>query len=281
MAMYRAHCRFLALAALLCGAGPVAANDEIGSAGATPFQEQVAESDRPWLNPAPGREQGEGPGLQLIRRTETDLLRSFAGETLTWGHNRFSVPLQQETWRLDTRRSLLINALAIKWQHSMNASNLLTLSARHGDSLYSDAELPGASGTAATLSWSTLFGGESRVIGRLYAGDEDMKERGNGNTDRRYFGLHVEGRYGLWRDHAPFASLTWQRSYYEMQDNAGTANLPLRHDSYSHFGAGWNWQVSPSWDVRAEAKYRLADDNAEDAELDRTRFFFSTHYGFR
>ncbi len=127
-------------------------------------------------------------------------------------------------------------------------------------------ELPGTSGTAASLSWSKLFGGESRVIGRLYAGDEDAKERSNGYTDRRYFGLHVEGHYSVWRDHAPFASLKWQRSNVEMQGNNGTTNSLLRRESVSLFGAGWNWQVSPSWDVRAEANYRLIDDGAEAVE---------------
>ena len=280
--MNRAPCRSLVLAALLCGAGVVAADDESNSL---------------LLDPALVREQGDGPWLQLISRTETDLLRSFTGETLGWGNNRFAVPLQQETWRLDSRRSLLMNALAIEWQHSLNASNFLTLSARHGDSLYSEAEVPApfdrlragsstssgqaSSGTAATLSWNTLFGGESRVIGRLYAGDEDAKEGSNGNSDRRYFGLHVEGRYVLWRDHAPFASLKWQRSNIEMQGNTGTANSLLRRESFSFLGAGWNWQVSPSWDARAEAYYRLADDSAEAVESDRTQLYFSTRYGFR
>jgi len=265
--MRLARCRCLVLAALLCGSGvAVAGDDESGSL---------------LLDPALVREQGAKSALQRISHTETDLLRSFTGETLGWGNNRFAVPLQQETWRLDSRRSLLTKALAIEWQHSLNASNFMTLSARRGDSLYSDAELPGSTGTAATLSWNTLFGGESRVIGRLYAGDEDTKERSNGNTDRRFYGLQIEGRYGLWRDHAPFASLKWQRSNIEMPGNTGTANSLLRRESSSYLGAGWNWQVSPSWDVRAEANYRVADDSAEAVELDRTQFHFSTRYGFR
>jgi hypothetical protein len=266
MAMIHANCRTLVLATLLCGAGTTAADDVSSSL---------------LLDPALTSEPGSRSGLQLIGRTETDLLRSFSGETPDWGNNHFSVPLRQQTWRLDSRRSLLINALAIEWQHNMNASNFLTLSARHGDSLYSDAELPGTSGTAATLSWSSLLGGESRVIGRLYAGDEDVKERSNGNADRRYFGLQVEGRYSLWRDHAPFASLKWQRSNYELQGNTGTASSLLRSESFSYLGAGWNWQVSPSWDMRAEANYRLADDSVDPVEFDRTQFYFSTRYGFR
>jgi hypothetical protein len=296
--MNRARCRSLALTALLCGGGPVVADDESRGGRAMPRPEQAVESDGLWLNPALAREQSVSPSLQLTSHTEIDLARSFVGEPLGWGNNRFSVPLQQETWRLDTRRSLLVNALAIEWQHSMNAANLLAFSARYGDSLYSDPtamdggsagnagavfrpELPGASGTAATLSWSTLFGGESRVIGRLYVGDEETKERSNGNSDHRYYGLHLEGRYGLWRDHTPFASLKWQRGNYEAQDSLGPAGSLLRRENFSHLGAGWNWQVSPSWDVRAEANYRLADDSVDVPEFDRTQLYFSTHYGFR
>jgi hypothetical protein len=264
--MNRALGRSLAFSTLLwCSVVPAAADD----------------TDGRWLNPVLASESGAGQELQLMNRTEVDLGRTFAGEALTWGNNRFSVPVQQETWRLDSRRSLLINALAIEWQHSVGATNLLTLGARYGDSLYSDPALSGASGTAATVSWSTLFGGESRVIGRLYVGDEEAKERTNGNTDHRYYGLHLEGRYGLWRDHSPFASLKWQRNNYELPDSNGLSGSLFRNESFSRFAAGWNWQVRPSWDVRAEANYRLTDDTVDAAESDRTQLHFSTRYGFR
>lgn len=282
-------------AALFLGSGPLAADGVLGRDSGTGMEstdraviEQAAESDRPWLMPA-FASTGAASTPQLISRTKTDLLRSFTGETLNWGNNRFTIPLQQESWRLDSRRSLLMNALAIEWQHSVNASNYLNLSARHRDSLYSDIVVPGSSisqkqtssETAATLSWSSLFGGESRVIGQFFAGDEDTKLSGYGNLDNRFFGLQIEGRYGLWRDHAPFASIKWQRNYLEMQGEKGAILSPLNRDNFSNFRAGWNWQVSPSWDVRAEANYLLPDDSVEAAELDRTQFYFSTRYGFR
>lgn len=276
--MNRARCRSLVLAAWLCGAAPVVAEGPGGL----------------WLNPVPGLDTVARPDPVPAGRVELDLLRFFGGAALEWGNNRFAVPLKTETWRLDSRRSLLVNALAIEWQHSLNAANLLTLNARYGDS-YSDQELPGpfdrlragsttgsaqaASGTTATLSWSTLFGGESRLSGRLYVGDEEAKLAANG--DRRYFGMQLEGRYGLWRDHAPFASLLWQRSNHEAPDNTGLAGASLRRENFSRFAAGWNWQVSRGWDVRAEANYRLADDSAEAGEFDRTQLYFSTRYGFR
>ena len=228
------------------------------------------------------REYGILPGLKSVNRVELDLtrfFRFFSGDSLEWGNNRFAVPLRQETWRLDSQHSLLVNALAIEWQHSMNAANLLTLSARYGDSLSNDPELPNVSGKTATLSWNSLFGGESRVSGRFYMGDEEAQSVTS--SEHRYFGMHFEGRYALWRDHTPFASLLWQRNYYEALDNAGLNGSLLRHDSFSRLAAGWNWQVTPGWDMRAEANYRLSVDSVDAVDVDRTQLYFSTHYGFR
>ena len=219
------------------------------------------------------------PGLNSVQRVELDLTRLLFRESLEWGNNRFSVPLRQETWNLDSRRALLVNALAIEWQHSMSAANLLTVSARYGDSLSNDPELPNVSGKTATLSWNSLFAGESRVSGRLYVGDDDAAA--GAHSERRYFGMHVEGRYGLWRDHTPFASLRWQRNQYETMDNAVPNGSLLRHDSFSRLAAGWNWQVTPGWDMRAEANYRLSDDSVDTTDFDRTQLYFSTRYGFR
>lgn len=212
-------------------------------------------------------------------RVEMDLVRFFGGDILEWGNNRFVVPLRQEQRLLGPSRSLLVNVLSIEWQHSMNAANLFTLSARYGDSLSTDPELSGASGTTAVLSWSGLLGGESRLSGRLFVGEEEAKLHVNG--DRRYFGMQVEGRYSLWRDHTPFASLRWQRTQYDTLDNGALTGSLLRYENFSRLAAGWNWQVSPGWDMRAEANYRFGDESQDAADFDRTQLYFSTHYGFR
>ena len=268
--MNRVCCRTLAFTALLCGVAPVVADEPNLSRHSLLAPETLARS-----------------GFQPDSRIEVDLARFFGGGALEWGNSRFAAPLKQETWHLDSRRSLLVNVLAIEWQHSMNTANSLTLSAYHSDRLYSGSEIQSSpsisgqafSGTTAALSWRGLLGSESRFSGRLYVGDEETKMNSNG--DRRYFGMQLEGRYGLWRDHAPFASLLWQRGNTELLDNTGSSTSLYRRDNFSRLAAGWNWQVAPSWDVRAEANYRLADDNAETGEFDRTQFYFSTRYGFR
>lgn len=259
--MKRVHCRVLVWIASLSMAGMVAADS----------------SDTHWLNPEFMRDAKSEPAP--INRVEVDLVRFFGSGILEWGNNRFRMPLRQEQHGLDAHRSLLVNVLAIEWQHSLNAANLLTLSARYGDSLTSDTESSGASGTTAVFSWSSLLGSESRLSGRLYVGDDEAKRHATG--DRRYFGMHLEGRYSLWRDHTPFASLRWQRTQYDTLDNGRFMASPLRYESFSRVAAGWNWQVSPGWDMRAEAHYRLGDEGLDVADPDRTQLYFSTHYGFR
>jgi hypothetical protein len=256
----------LALAALLYGVGPVVAG----------------ERDSLWLNPLLDPERNTQQELsQPVSRTDLDLAHFFGGETLSWGSSRILMPFRHEEWSLDTQHSLLVNALAIEWQHNVNADNLVTLSARYDSSLYSNAELPRASGTAATLSWSGLFASDSRISGKLFVGDQDAHERRSGNGGR-FYGLQLEGHYTLWRDHAPFASLQWQRNNYDAVDPTAQGGSLLRQESISRFAAGWNWQVRPSWDVRAEANYRLPDDSTADVpEIDRTQLYFSTRYGFR
>lgn len=234
--------------------------------------------DTHWLNPEFLRD--AKPEVAPINRTEVDLIRFFGSDILEWGNNRFSMPLRQEQHMVDAHRSLFVNVLAIEWQHSLNAANLLTLSARYGDSLSNDTEISAASSTSAVLSWNTLLGSESRLSGRLYIGDEEAKLRAIG--ERRYYGMLLEGRYSLWRDHTPFASLRWQRSQYDALDSGALiAGSLLRYESSSRFTAGWNWQVSPGWDMRAEANYRLGDDGLDAPDSDRTQLYFSTHYGFR
>lgn len=233
-------------------------------------------ADTYWLNPE--LERDAKPESVPINRTEIDLIRFFGRDVLEWGNNRFSMPLRQEQHG-DARRSLFVNVLSIEWQHSVNAANLLTLSARFGDSFSSDAENSAVTGTSAVLSWNSLFGSDSRLSGRLYVGDEEAKLRVSG--ERRYFGMQLEGQYSLWRDHTPFASLRWQRSQYDALDNAGTTAGSLRHENSSRLAAGWNWQVNPGWDMRAEANYRIGDEGLDTPDSDRTQVYFSTHYGFR
>lgn len=228
--------------------------------------------------------QSGADGTWVGRRDEVDLARFFGSALREWGSNRFSIPVSREQWRRDSQRSLAVNALAIQWEHSLNPDHLLSVSARYGDRVASDTEQRALSGTAAVFSWSSLFRNDSRLTGRLFVGDEDARDPSLGYAGRRYVGLEVEGRYTLWRDHAPFAGFAWQRNDYQPLDanaNGGAYHGTLRHSSRSWLAAGWSWQIESNWDLRAEANYRVLDDVFDAPDADRTQFFFSTRYGFR
>ena len=256
---------------VLLGGGPALA-DETDAFLSAASQEQLL---------VPRFADGASTALPVNRR-ELDLAGFFGSAIRDWGIDHFSVPVLLEERRVDAQRSLLLNALSVQWQHSMNATHVMTLSAQHGDYTYSDAALSGGTNTSATLSWSRLFGDDSRVTGRFFVGDEANRDRSSSYFARRYYGLLVEGRYALWPEHAPFASLSWQHSDYDVMDGGLASAAPAtRHDSSSRVAAGWNWQVQPNWGVRAEANYRFSDGTLDLNGYDRTQLYFSTRYGFQ
>lgn len=192
------------------------------------------------------------------------------------------MPVFQAEQRRDLRRPIMTNALAIEWQHALTSAQQLSLSAQYSDQVNLDTARLAATGSGAAFSLSHQFGRDSQVAGQLFLGDEGIKSRANGYGARRYYGMVFEGRTSLWRDHTPFASLSWQRNDYEGLDGNGpAAGSALRSESISRFGAGWAWQVMPHLDLRAEAQYRLNEESLDPAEQDRLQFYFRSRYGFR
>ena len=256
---------------VLLGGGPILA-DETDTFLSAASREQLL---------VPSFADGASATVPVDRR-EMDLAGFFGSAIRDWGVDRFSAPLLFEERRVDAQHSLLLNALSVQWQHSINASHVMTLSAQYGDYTYSDPALSGGTNTSAMLSWSRLFGDDARLTGRFFLGDEGNRDRSSSYFARRYYGLLVEGRYALWSEHAPFASLSWQHSDYDVLDGGlASGSFTTRHDSSSRVAAGWNWQVQPNWGLRAEANYRFSDGAVDLNESDRTQFYFSTRYGFQ
>lgn len=179
----------------------------------------------------------------------------------------------------DSKRLLDSHVLAIEWQHSVDPTQQWSVSAQYGDQVRIDSAASAATRNSAAFGWSRQFDNASLMTGRVFLGDEDDRLRLNGYSARRYYGLQFEGRYTLWREHAPFAGLSWEHNDYDAVDVA--AGSLLHNEGISRFSAGWSWQVSPLFDVRAEARYRLTDEVSDPAEQDRTQFYFRTRYGFR
>jgi hypothetical protein len=217
-----------------------------------------------------------------LSRSSSDRAGLLNAGALEWENGRVSLLPGTDQKLPESRRPLSVKGLAMEWQPSAMTNNLFTFTARSNDWRNGDTDALVRAGTAAALSWSTLFGGASLVTGRLFAGDEETQDRSNGYNARRYYGLLLEGRYSLWREHAPFASLSWQRNDYDLVDSVLSASVPATHrENSSRIAAGWNWQIQQNWGLRAEANYRLTDGLLDSTESDRTQFYFSTRYGFR
>jgi hypothetical protein len=182
----------------------------------------------------------------------------------------------------DPNRALLSSALAIEWQHQLNGSQRFSLSAQYRDQVQTRTDTLNASGNSAAFGWSQQVSQSSLLSSQLYLGDEGMKDRASGYSNRRYYGLAFEGRYSLWRDHTPFASLSWQRNEYDTLEPVANGNgAAPRSEGVSRFIAGWTWQVTPVLNLRAEAQYRLTDEVFDPSEQDRLQFYFRSRYGFR
>lgn len=190
------------------------------------------------------------------------------------------LPILRFQQQQDPNRALLNSALAIEWQHQLSASQRFALSAQYRDQVQMRTDTLNASGNSASFGWSQQVSKSSLLSGQLFLGDENMKDRSSGYSARRYYGLSVEGRYSLWRDHTPFASLSWQRNDYDALEPASHSTAP-RSEGVSKVGAGWAWQITPGLDLRAEAQYRLTDEVLDSNEQDRLQIFLRSRYGFR
>lgn len=191
-------------------------------------------------------------------------------------------PVFQAEARHDPRRLLTTQALSMAWQHSFEGGPRFSFGARLSDQTNVERGALAASGSGASLGLSQPLGGDALLSGQLFLGDEDSKARANGYGARRYYGMSFEGRTALWHDHTPFASLSWQRNDYDgLEPSAAPPGSALRSESISRFAAGWAWQVSPEFDMRAEAQYRLTDEVVDPAAQDRLQLYFRSRYGFR
>lgn len=179
---------------------------------------------------------------------------------------------------------LRVTRLKVAWRHRLDADEQLRFSAQYGD--VSDELVPArqASHYVAAVGWRGAYtaAGRARIGGSVFVGEEGLNRSGDRTLGRRFFGVSADGSYALLKDHSPFLSLRLQRSDYGVNGaGAGTGELARGSEDLSQFAAGWDWQVYPSWHVRAEAEYALNKSNLSLYEYDANRLFFSTRFDFR
>lgn len=243
----------------------------------------LADEERWSLNHTWRRDWGIQNFAAVANVGETDVERApsvVAVPTFELGGDRFSVPLtHREGWG-EQGDYLSLNSVALEWQRALGMHHLLNAGAHLGSYEYDVRNPRSANALQASVGWTGIYGGDTRpqLGGTLYMGDEDVEETALGYFGRRYYGLTLDGAFTPYRGHSPFLSLRFQWSDYDEPDPAFRA---ARKEDYSRLGAGWDWQVSSQWRMRAQADYSINSSNLTPYEFDRSRLFFSTRYDFR
>lgn len=250
-----------ALAAILLGLPPVAAA-ELGSRlsdlrawGVARF----AGAERAWLD-------GEYAGANASLG-EDDVLGVYADP---FGREGFAP------------ERAAVTSLGIAWRLPLAAHERLRFSAQYDDVSNAHTFTHTASNYFAAVDWRGAYTAARRahIGGSVYVGEESAEHE----FGRRYFGLSADGSYALSHEHSPFLSLRLQRSDYADSSVPGANAVPVLRggsEELSRVAAGWDWQVYPSWHIRAQAEYALNKSNLSLYEYGANRLFFTTRFDFR
>lgn len=171
----------------------------------------------------------------------------------------------------------------VNWQHRLDASNSLALSAGYSESAweYRPALNLDVYDTRAALSWTSIGSGSFRpgFTGSVFVGDENVRDEAYQRLGRRYYGFSVGGQVTVFQEHTPYLFFRHRRNFESAFDDPAT--LLYGEEERSLLSAGWRWEVQPNWSLQAEAIYGLGGSAVDPYAPDRSRFFFGTRFDFR
>lgn len=174
------------------------------------------------------------------------------------------------------------NALGIKWRHRFGESNHLTVGAQYGRASYGgydNSDPRSSASTLATVTWTSAWGQDSSAVtGSVFFGDEKAQAGSAGALTRQVYGMAVGGKWAISESHTPFVSYRYQTGYGAEAPLSG--NL-FEYDNATYLSAGWNWQVSSNWSMKAEADFAYQRPTLDLLNTNGTRLFFTTRYDFR
>jgi len=211
---------------------------------------------------------------------ESEVFELFSEVGFARERDTFSIPVYRHEAQVNGKGYRTLNVLGIKWEHRLSAENRFAVSAGYGDSIYPEDEAQDTVSTMASLSWThgRPTSGGTNITGRLFVGDEAAKDEAYRHIGRRYYGVSLGGSMGVFENHTPYISFKLQQSDYDVVEPAYALS---RDPELSRVSAGWNWQVRPNWNLRAQADYTLDDLSLELNRYDRSRILFSTRFDFR
>lgn len=174
-----------------------------------------------------------------------------------------------------------LSGFGIKWQHRLDASNTISISAGYSEAPWS-AELPNLEilDTRAAVSWRGSWSGawQPGLTGSIFIGDENVREEQYQELGRRYYGFALGGELRVAKHHTPYFSYRLQRRTSPIDTEYA---LSQYYDEQAQILAGWRWQVQPNWSLHAEAQYGVNGAQLDPYSPDRSRIFFGTRFDFR
>lgn len=214
------------------------------------------------------------------------MLRSEFGFTI--GRERISMPLYYAASETASGVGREFGGFGLKWQHDFGHIGSLSVSAGYGHAagdgvagLFGGDQAIAGTGTMASVSWATSLDNKGTgVVGSIYVANEQSLQRfitglatldmGTGSV----YGFAVGGQWAVTPEHLPYIAF-----HYRMSDPV--PNMYGFADPAVQLSAGWNWQVSSQWRVRAEADFGYAQPTINLFDTTRTRILFSTRFDLR
>lgn len=208
----------------------------------------------------------------------TDKINQFHSEVgFKVGEEVFSFPLYYRSTQYNNGNNQKLDSFGLKWRHRFENAGSLTVSARYGKgaSILADESLKDTANKLASVSWTSGLE-RSGLTGSLYFGDEQISDtQVNEENGYRVYGFAVGGHWSLIGHHTPYVSLRYQTTDQEVMTGL------TDYDRYTRISAGWNWQVQPNWQIRAEANFTYDQPRWNLLNVDRARVLFSTRFDIK
>lgn len=173
-----------------------------------------------------------------------------------------------------------LRALAIAWEHRLDAASHVTLSAGYSSPTPLFLGAPELADTRASMSLTNRWVGDysPRLTGSMFVGGESGTVETYRLLGRRYYGFAIGGELTLSRAHTPYISFQTQRAYAGSEET-----LPgiFPEDERSQIAAGWKWQAKPHLSLQAEASYGYNGSRLRLRDPERSRVFFGTRFDFK
>ena len=167
------------------------------------------------------------------------------------------------------------------WRHTIDAANLLALSAQFQEIRYDDAALVTNNVDQGVIgaSWLHVLGGsdgKTVLFANLYAGEENDTD-GRADGDKDLLGGRLGVQHAYRDDLTGFASLGLQDGDY---DRRNAIFLTTREDEMTDLRLGFNWTFAPQWSLRGQLAYINNESNIQIYEYDRTEVSLAVRRDF-